>query len=619
MAEQQPNILFRFIRGIWLGVDFSRRLVMNGIFVLLLLLFIAALSAGGSKSLGEHTALVIAPSGAIVEQYSISPADRAAAQFSGDEVRETQLRDLLAAIDGAAKDSRIDRIVLETDRVSGAGMSTLIEVGAALDRFRKSGKEVIAYGDAFEQRGYYLAAHADKVYLNPEGAVMLEGLGRYRTFYKGALDKLGIEAHLFRVGEYKSAGEPYIRTNMSDDAREADLYWLGDLWERFLGDIGTLRGIDPKSLKDDIEHYTDRIKEQGGDLAKLALQQKLVDDLKTRDQVRALLIEKGAKDDEGHSYRRIDLADYVKQLALSEMKFGKPKLAVVVAEGEIVDGKQPGGTIGGDSTSKLIREAREDDQVKAVVLRVNSPGGSVFPSELIRREVELTRAAGKPVVVSMGDVAASGGYWISMNGDQIIASPSTITGSIGIFGLWFNAPALMDKLGLNADGSSTTWINGAFDPRRPYDPRVGALIQTVIDRGYAQFIGKVGEARGKSSEEINKIARGRVWSGAQAKERGLVDRLGTFKDAIDEAASRAKLGDGYQLAYIEKEPTTFERFLADFSGSALAGAMKAHGWTLPATWLPKETQADMAKLKRLVDDANAHAPVVYADCECSIR
>ena len=621
MVEKRPGFLRRLFGGLWNGLDFTRRLVVNLVFLAILVLLVSAMFGGGNAALKEKTTLVLEPKGEIVEQYSGSPADVALAKALGEEVPQTQLRDILKVLEEAAKDDNIVQVMLKLDSFGGAGVSTLREVGRAIDAFQKSGKKVIAFGEYLDQGSYYLAAHASKVYLHPEGAVLLEGLSRYRTFFKGALDKLGVEPRLFRVGEYKSAGEPYIRTEMSPEAREADLYWMGDLWERYLADVAKLRKLDAGKLKAEIDAYDSLIKAANGDLAKLALDQGLVDEIKTRDQVRAELIAAGAQDAESKSFRQVGVEDYVAALDLREPDNGGDQVAIVVAEGEITDGDQPPGTIGGDSTSKLIRQAREDERVKALVLRVDSPGGGVFPSELIRREVELTREAGKPVVISMGDVAASGGYWISMNGDRIFASPSTITGSIGIFGLWFNAPQTMQKLGLNTDGSSTTWVAGAVQPTRPYDPRLGEVIQSVIDRGYRQFIGKVAAARGKQSEDIDTIARGRVWSGAQAMERGLVDQLGTLREAIADAATRAKLGEGYRVTYVEKELDPFQRFLVNTMHSGAAAWMQAAGVAVPGAWiLPEGVGTDLDAARRLVRDAMGQKPVaMYAHCECGLR
>lgn len=617
---RKPTFFVRMAQGAWRALNFTRRLVF-GLLTLFLLLGLLAGLGKKQKTLEEKTALVIAPRGSIVEQYSANPMDRAIGKALGEENPETQLRDILRALDEASRDPKIQRVVLIPSGIDSAGLSTLMEIGAALERFKSSKKEVIAYADALEQRGYYLAAHANRVYLHPEGAVLLEGLGRYRTYFKNAFDKFGIEAHLFRVGEYKSAGEPYIRSDASPEAKEADLYWMQDLWGRYLDDVSKLRKIDAQKLRGQIDGYVELIQQHGGDLAKLALDQGLVDALKTRDELRAEMIEKGALDEESKSFRQINLDDYVSHLKRTKIELPKDKqVAVVVAEGEIVDGDQPPGMVGGDSTSRLVRKAREDEKVKAVVLRVDSPGGGVFPSELIRREVELTRKAGKPVIVSMGDVAASGGYWISMNADTIVASPNTITGSIGIFGLWVNFPQAMDKLGLTTDGVATSWVVGATDPARPYDPRLGVVVQSILDRGYQQFISKVAKARGKEDAQIDSIARGRVWSGAQAKERGLVDRLGTLQDAIKLAADAAKLGDDYQLRYMEKEQSAFEKILSEaLSSDALAKVVHSDSGAL-TRWLPKKERAEVLRARQLLLDAAQRKPAaVYAHCDCNVH
>ncbi len=622
MAQEskKPNIIVRAFRGLWGGFNFVRRLVFGVIALILLAGMLAGLSAGVLK-LKDKTVLVIAPRGAIVEQYSTDLTDRAMAEAFGEEAMETQLRDVLRALKAAAKDPKIDRVLLMPDQITSMGLATAREIGLAIDALRQSGKEVIAYGDSYGQRAYYLAAHADTVYMHPEGGVLLEGLGRYRTYFKDAFDKFGIDVRLFRVGEYKSAGEPFIRSDQSPEAREADLYWMGDLWQRFLADIAAKRELDVAKLAAMPDTIVEDIRAVQGDLGQLAVKQGLVDQLITPDQLRKVLIDKGAEDEDEKTFRQVALADYLAHLDRTQpqLPLGQ-RIGVVVAEGEILDGKQPGGTIGGDSTSALLRRAREDDTIKAVVLRVDSPGGGVFPSELIRREVELTRAAGKPVIVSMGDVAASGGYWISMNADRIFASPDTITGSIGIFGLWANFPTAMSKLGLRTDGVATSWIVGAFDPTRPYDPRLGEVIQTVIDRGYREFIGKVGSARGQSPEQIDVHARGRVWSGAQALERGLVDELGSLNDAIAAAAKAADLGDDYQLTYVEKELSPFEQALQSSFGAGIGAVIARIGFDLPARWLPDPVVDDVMRAEQLVRDAAARRPVaIYAHCNCEIK
>jgi len=614
MAERKHGLIVGLFVGLWNLVNFARRLVFNAIFVFLVIVFYLAFSSGAGK-LQDRTALVLNPKGRIVEQYSSAPAQRAFASAFGDKVKEVQLRDILQAIDGAAKDAHIERLVVVPDEIEGAGMASLREIGAAIERFKAAGKEVIAFSNGMTQSQYYLAAHANQILLHPDGDVLLEGLGRYRTFYKEALDKLGVDVHLFRVGEFKSAAEPFIRNDASPESKEADLYWMNGVWSDYLADIGAARKLEPKVIAAQIDNYATSIKAANGDIAKLALEQKLVDQLATRDQAVELLIGKGVR--EKKTFRQIDFQDYaaiVQREKLVDM--ARPQVAVVVAEGEILSGDQPPGSIGGESTAKLVRSAREDNRVRAIVLRVNSPGGDAFASELIRREIELTKAAHKPVIVSMGDVAASGGYWISMNGDQIFAEPSTITGSIGIFGLFMSIPNTLSKIGVHTDGVGTTKFAGALDVRRPLDPNIGELIQSIIDRGYERFISRVAAARHKTPQEVDAIARGRVWSGEQAKERGLVDQIGGLNDAVAAAATAANLGANYRVNYVEKELSTWERFAVSMSSDAL---VRWSGVALPeaARVLLEQPEIDgQLKLLRALDGNKVG---VFAYCFCEIR
>jgi protease-4 len=614
MAERKHGLIVGLFVGLWNLVNFARRLVFNAIFVFLVIVFYLAFSSGAGK-LQDRTALVLNPKGRIVEQYSSAPAQRAFASAFGDKVKEVQLRDILQAIDAAAKDAHIERLVVVPDEIEGAGMASLREIGAAIERFKAAGKEVIAFSNGMTQSQYYVAAHANQILLHPDGDVLLEGLGRYRTFYKEALDKLGVEVHLFRVGEFKSAAEPYIRNDASPESKEADLYWMNGVWSDYLADIGAARKLEPKAIAAQIDNYSASIKAANGDIAKLALEQKLVDQLATRDQAVELLIGKGVRDKK--TFRQIDFQDYAAIVQREKLvDLARPQVAVVVAEGEILNGDQPPGSIGGESTAKLVRSAREDSRVRAIVLRVNSPGGDAFASELIRREIELTKAAHKPVIVSMGDVAASGGYWISMNGDQIFAEPSTITGSIGIFGLFMNIPNTLSKIGVHTDGVGTTKFAGALDVRRPLDPNIGELIQSIIDHGYERFISRVAAARRKTPQEVDAIARGRVWSGQQAKERGLVDQIGGLNDAVAAAATAANLGANYRVNYVEKELSTWERFAVSMSSDAL---VRWSGVALPeaARMLLKQPEIDsQLKLLRALDGNKLG---VFAYCFCEIR
>ena len=615
MADRKRGWFIGFFVGLWALVNFARRLVVNIIFVTIVVLLIVAMRTSAPK-VDDHTALVLDPKGNIVEQYTADAAQRAFSGMFGDRVKEVQLRDILRAIEAATTDAHIERIVIQPDDIQGAGISTLREIGIALDRFKASGKEVIAVSNGMTQGQYYLAAHANRVLLHPgsEEGVLLTGFGAYRMYFKQALDSLGVDVHLFRVGEYKSFAEPYIRDSESPEAREADLYWMNGVWGDFLKDIATSRHLDATTLTAQINDYANVVKAASGDMAKVALDMKLVDELATRDQAIAAIAAKGVAED--HTFRQVGFLEYANILERQAALDTRPQVAVIVAEGEILGGDQPPGTVGGDSTAKLVRDARQDTSVKAVVLRVNSPGGDAFASELIRREVELTKAAGKPVIVSMGDVAASGGYWISMDGDEIYAEPTTITGSIGIFGLFFGIPNTLAKIGIHTDGVGTTPLAGALDPRRPLDPKVGETVQALIDKGYQDFIGRVAAARHKTKQEIDAIARGRVWSGQQALDRGLVDKIGGLGDATAAAAQRANLGDNYRLHYLEKPLSTWERFALSFSNDAMARFAKS---VMPPMAIGILAQPEIRDQAKLLQSMQGRSVGVFSYCFCELR
>ncbi len=625
------NPVASFFIGLWDVMNFTRRLILNllffGLLLLILVLFVFAMGKGASsgRTLQDRTTLVIAPEGRLVEQFSADPVSRALAKAIGDNsAEEVQLRDLVRALDAAREDKKIERVVLQLDKLQPSGFASMREVAASLQELRASGKDIVAYSDNMSQWQYLLAAQAKEIYLDPMGGVVLEGLGRYRQYFRtGLQDKLGVDVHLFKVGEYKSAAEPYVLDAASPQAKEADLFWMNDVWQRYLADVATARKLDAAQLAAGIDTMPEGIAAAGGDLAKFALQQKLVDGLKTREEVEDLLADRGVADEDADGgFRSINLDEYLTQIDTRRSPVdSRPQVAVVVASGEIAGGDLPAGRVGGESTSALLREARDDDNVKAVVLRVDSPGGEVFASEQIRREVVALKAAGKPVVVSMGDLAASGGYWISMNADRIYADPSTITGSIGIFGMIPNFSRALDKFGVHTDGVGTTRFAGACDVTRPMDPAVGQVIQSVINKGYADFTGKVADARSKPVEAVDEVARGRVWSGAQAKERGLVDAFGGLKAAIADASNRAKLGgpDKVRVRYIEKPATPFAQFLSGFAGSH-AGAWML-GESGVARMMLARSMPEVDTQLRFVEDAardpRGSAPVkALAYCFC---
>lgn len=612
-----------FSKAWWL-LDGTRRALMNLFVLLLIVIVVTALLTRGPKPLSEKTTLVVKLDGNLVEQFSGSPRQQLMAQAQGQSVpRQTRLRDVLAVLDQAARDPQVGTVLLDVEDLQGAGLAGLHEVAAALQRFKRSGKPVLAYADSYSQRGYFLAAQASEVYLHPMGMVMLEGFGRYRTYYKDALDRVGVTPHVIKAGTYKNFAETYTATGPSPATVEAEGLVYGELWDGFTGAIETARKLEAGSIAKGIAELPQRLADVQGDTAQLALKARLVDGLKTRDQMRELLIAKGAKDEPNKSFRQVQLAEYLAHVKDAGAPTTlQPGVGIVVAEGEIVDGDAGPGRIGGDSTARLIRKAREDDAIKAVVLRVNSPGGSAFASEIVRRELELTRVAGKPVVVSMGDVAASGGYWISTSSDAVIADAGTITGSIGVFGMLPTAEKLLDKLSLHTGGVTTTWLAGGYDVRRPLDPRLQAAVQSGIDHIYARFTGLAAEARKTTPEKIDAVAQGRIWTGAQAKERGLVDRLGSLDDAVQTAVKLAKLevkdGDRPRLAYVERDLSRSERLLASLGDVLAPSLVQALGPSLGLAALPAPVVEELATLRELAkQSAQGHwerAAAVHCLC-----
>ena len=616
MSAQNPGPMRRFFRGAWRFVDVSRRVVLNLIFLLIVLAVILALAKNGPQPLADKTALVLNLSGSISEQRAGNLRGAAIDQLRGEVPQKVQLRDVLVVIDSAAKDDKITSAVVILDDMEGTGLSTLREIGAALDRFRAKGKKVVAWGSSYDQRQYFVAAHADEVYLHPMGAVNVTGLGGVQNYYKDALDKLGVSVKVIRAGAFKDFGESYVANEPSPEALVAETALLGSLWKTYTDDIEKLRKLPPGSVMKSIDEAPQRLAAVGGDRAKLALADKAVDGLKTRDELRTLMMSRGAEDIENKTFRQASFDEYLSRL---RPRLTGDAIGVVVAEGEITDGSAPVGQIGGMSTANLIRKARDDKAVKAIVLRVNSPGGSVFGSELVRRELELTKAAGKPVVVSMGDLAASGGYWISTASDEIIADPATITGSIGVIALLPNAAGTLDKLGIHSTPIATTWLRSAYDPRVPLDPRLAEMIQRSVDFEYRNFIGRVAVARKTTPEKIDAVAQGRVWSGRQALERGLVDRLGSYGDALKSAAVRGQLGDDPRIVYIERDQGTFARLVTMFSAEVGHGFAAAIDERLGSIGVPAVALAparrELGWLASLAERGKPFEPVVH--CLCS--
>ncbi len=539
----------RFLSVFWNSVSLLRRIVGNLLFLLLIIFFIAIVFFDSGEAVPDGAALILSLEGNIVEQQTEIVLAR----------EETLLKDVIAVIDFAKDDERIEVLVLDLRKMEKAGISKLQSIGTALERFSSSGKQIFAFGDYFNQQQYYLAAHADRLYLNPMGAILLQGFGLYRKYYKTALEKLQIQFHVFKVGTYKSALEPFLRDSMSDYAKEANLAWLTVLWDFYKVDVASRRGFRPQDLDDLINNLPGHLAQADGDAALMALNLGLVDELKTRDEVRQELIERLGEDKDGLSFKQIAFDEYLSRIRpdLIKSRPAKDKVGIIVASGIIMDGEQPSGRIGGDTMADLLVQAREDENIKAVVVRVDSGGGSATASEVISREIELTRQAGKPVFVSMGSVAASGGYWIAAPADQIWATPTTITGSIGIFGAFPTFEKSLKSLGITSDGVGTTRLSDAFDPSRPLNDLVAQSMNQVIEHGYRRFVQRVAEGRNMQPEAVEKIAQGRVWAGITAKDLGLVDKIGSLQDAVDAIAETADLTD-YEISYITQPLTTRE-------------------------------------------------------------
>ncbi len=616
---EKPNLFKRVLFGMFNAINVSRKIVINLLFFGLIIIFFVSISNDNEMIIVENnSALILDISGDIVEQKKqVDPmqAFMNEALSNNDQPPEILLADILKVIESAASDKRISSLVLKLDRMGSAGLTKVNIIAQAIDKFKESGKPVTAIGENFTQDQYYLASYADDIWLDPNGWLVLDGYGRYQLYYKSAIEKLAITPHVFRVGTYKSAVEPYMRDDMSEQARESNQLWLNDLWNKYKIDVAEQRGFQVSNFDETADALVAKLEAVNGDLAKYALDNGWVDSLKTRNQVEQALNEMLGVDDGDDTYESVHFRDY---LALLNLEFPihhtfSDNVAVVVAKGTILNGSQDPGIIGGDSTARLLRDAREDDSIKAVVLRVDSPGGSAFASEIIRQEVELLKQAGKPVVASMGTYAASGGYWISASADKIYAAPTTITGSIGIYGLMMTFENALSKLGVYTDGVGTTEFAG-FTPTRPISNGIAQIIQMNVNKGYQDFITLVADNRNMTTTEVDSIAQGRVWSGAKAKELGLVDELGGLEDAIVAAAELADMED-YGTVLIEKQLSPTDLFLKNVFGQASAFLPESVFELSPIEKAMAELKGELESLTYLNDPKNIYTLCMSCDVQ----
>ena len=615
MASSSP--LVRFFRAIWGGLNFFRRFVHLILMFVIVIVFVG-LSSTTPVVVPQSAALVVAPNGALVEQLSGEPIDRAINELQGRSETQTLVRDVVKAIDEATDDDRIGALFLRLDSFGGGSLPEMRTVAAAVERFKISGKPVIAAGDSFSQAQYYLAATADEIYMHPSGALFFQGFGYFRTYFASALEKISVDWHVFKTGDFKSAFDNFVRDDMSEEEKAEGEALIAQLWAAYQADVVRHRSLEPDAVQRFADSFLTRLKLTGGDMALAAEEAGFVDALWTRDRVKARLSSIVGEDEETGSFHQVGIRDYLAAVdgTAVENPGGSGNVAVIVAAGDILDGSQPPGTIGGDSLASVIRKARLDDSVSAVVLRVDSPGGSQFASEVIMRELELLRARGTPVVVSMGGIAASGGYIISLQSDEIWAHETTITGSIGVLVMFPTYQRALERLGINVDGVGTTAWSGDFRPDRGISEEGMEIIQSSVESSYRRFIGQVAESRGLTEDAVTAVAGGRVWTGKDAVENGLVDKVGTLQDAIASAAGMAGLGDDYKVTYMEKELSFSERLLVQmFSGAARAvGPVRWSGNELTLGAALDGIRREIESLVRLNDPRNT-----YYHCFCDVR
>ncbi len=613
MSEKKPGLIRKFFRLIGKVVS-AIRYMISLVVVLFFIAIVAGMFVDDLQPMPERGALYLAPSGTLVDQRSyIDPVSEIFSQ-PGQRDTETLVRDIVQALDHAQYDERITHVLLDTNYMAGGSIAKLEEISGALQRFKQSGKPIIAIGDNFSQSQYFLAAHADEIILNPLGSVMLTGFGSYSSYFKEALDKLKINVHVFRVGKYKSAVEPFLGKGMSDEARADRLELVDSLWQFYTSRVEQLRGLPTGALNDLANNMHLRLAEENGDIAALALQQGLIDRIATRSETKAHLLQ--ILPNSNGDFDSVPMAAYLNHMKLSSLKTvnkGRPEIAVVIASGSIIDGNQPEGTIGGDTLAEMFAAIEEDDQVKAVVLRVDSPGGSAFASDVIRDSIASLRKSNIPVVVSMGSYAASGGYWIATESDKILALSTTITGSIGVFGVIPTFEDSLSAMGIYSDGVGTTNIAGMLQLNRAMTPEAKMIMQSGVEQVYTRFLTLVADARETTPSAIHEIAQGRVWTGKKALELGLVDELGDLNDAIASAATLAGVSD-YKIDYRRKPLSFMEQLMMEISGNVNA-AVSAMGLQ---NLLPISLQRQLAsalKPLQFMGNLSSDPNHVYLYCE----
>ena len=574
MTTNQP--IRNFFAAIGRAFAFARVAFANTIIALIFLfVLISIVSVPGTPKVMDGTALILAPTGTLVEERAqLDPID---ALMGLGVSQQTVVRDLIDAIESAAKDERVAMLLLELSEMSSASLTHLSDIGAALRAFREdSGKPVIASGTYFSQGQYFLASFADEIYMHPLGELMLTGMSAYQPYFRDLLDRLKVKIHVFRAGEYKAAVEPYTRSDMSPEAKEANRVMIDQLWSRYLNTVASNRDLPLEVIRTYSNAYDELLTSESGDMARVALNQGLVDELMTLDTFIEQLKQRIGEHED--TFKQIDTDSYLAAIRRPSFPSQKPSIGVLTATGTILMGDQPPGAIGAISIRNLIQDIRKDERIKALVVRVDSPGGSALASELIREELEQLQSSGVPVVVSMASTAASGGYWISATADQIWASPSTVTGSIGVFGIVPEIEATLSAIGINRDGIGTTPYSGSMDLMGSLDEGTQTVLQASVDFIYQTFLSLVARGRDMDIEDVDAIGQGRIWTGQDALELGLVDGLGNLEDSIRAAAELVELSD-YDIKFLSTPLSPQEQFINQLIDNfGLAGVLSKSRW-----------------------------------------
>lgn len=592
--------IFRWIAKIFRAIGtalsyFNRALLYALEIIIVVAVIISVFSMTKSPQVQPNSILVLDLEGTIKELPS---ADMGLSPVLANAPSNVSLHELLATLDKASKDPMIDGVLLKLDKLQRVGMASIEEIGKALERYKTSGKPIWAWGTNFTQSQYALASHANEIYMHPMGEVLVKGLASNRLYYGELLNTLGIKVHVFKAGAYKSFPESFVSSKPSKEWIESERFWLTDAWETLSHQIESSRGLMPGFIDQYISSLDSRVVEAGGDLARTALQANLIDGTLTYDQMQKTIASKLNRA-ENKNLHFVSYTEYKDNLNTQH-----GEIAVIIAEGEIQEGQSQSGITGAETLVSLIDQARENPSVKALVLRVNSPGGSAVASELIRHAIETTKSE-KPVIVSMGDLAASGGFWISMGASKVLAASSTITGSIGVFGL---APTFENTLKLAKIGQgtvATTWLANAERLTQPMDPRLETIFTQSVAKTYANFVNIVAQSRKLTPAYVQTVAQGRVWTGSQAAKRKLVDEIGDFQDAIKLARSLAHLDNNAGFVYLIEPNADLGSILKESIGDWIS--------PLGQLGLTEEIRSELKHSQRLLqNEMNAKLFNVYA-------